>query len=68
MKTDRLTKILLGVIAIALWILALNPWLRPEPVAAQEDISFDCTGKLEANAWGGTEATLGGYSMKLECD
>jgi hypothetical protein len=29
-----LNKMLLALIAVALWIIALNPWLRPAPVAA----------------------------------
>jgi hypothetical protein len=36
MKTDKFTKSLLAAIAIALWMIAMNPWLRPTPVAAQE--------------------------------
>ena len=36
MKTDRITKVLLAAIATALWMIALNPWLRPMPVAAQD--------------------------------
>ncbi len=70
MRTDKLTKVLLGVIAIALWMIAINPWLRPAPVAAQEKVSFEsfkCTGELSANAWGGTEPTIGGYSVELKC-
>ncbi len=69
MRTDKLTKVLLGIIAIALWMVALNPWLRPVPVAAQERISFECTGKLKANPlWGGIEETRGGYSVELDCE
>ena len=68
MHTEKLTKVLLGIIAIALWVIALNPWLRPLPVAAEEDVSFDCTGSLSANPWGGIEPTLGGYSVTLDCD
>jgi hypothetical protein len=34
MTTDRATKILLAAIAIALWAIALNPWLAPTPAAA----------------------------------
>ena len=60
MKTEKLTKILLGIIAIALWVIALNPWLRPMPVAAQEEVSFECTGKLRETNWG--------YSIDLDCD
>lgn len=40
MKTDTLTKSLLAAIAIALWIIAMNPWLQPMPVAAQEDVDL----------------------------
>jgi hypothetical protein len=36
MRTDKLTKGILVVIGLALWVIALNPWLRPLPVAAQE--------------------------------
>lgn len=36
MNIDKLTKNLLAAIAIALWVIALNPWMRPVPVAAQE--------------------------------
>ena len=68
MSTDKLTKVLLGIIAIALWMIVLNPWLRSVPVAAREQVSFECTGRLKANAWGGIEATLGGYSVNLDCD
>lgn len=70
MRTDKLTKVLLGIIAIALWIVALNPWLRPESVVAREEmsVSFRCRGDLDANAWGGIKETLGGYSIDLRCD
>ena len=40
MTTDKLTKNLLGAIAIALWMIALNPWLRPSPVLAQEKMDL----------------------------
>jgi hypothetical protein len=36
MNTDKLTKCLLAMIAIALWVIAMNPWLRPMPVSAQD--------------------------------
>tara|TARA_B100000949_G_C14034450_1_gene346848 strand:+ start:21 stop:224 length:204 start_codon:yes stop_codon:yes gene_type:complete len=32
---DKLTKCLLASIAVALWMIALNPWLRPTAVEAQ---------------------------------
>jgi hypothetical protein len=37
MKMDRMTKMLLAAIALAVWMIALDPWIRPEPVAAQGD-------------------------------
>lgn len=36
MKTDKITKSLLAAIAVALWMIAVNPWLRPMPVSAQD--------------------------------
>ncbi len=70
MKTDKLTKVLLGVIAIALWMLALNPWLQPVPVAAQVGVSFQCTGSLEAKypATARSEGIVRDYSIRLYCD
>ena len=68
MQTDKLTKVLLGTIAIALLMIALNPWLRPAPVGAVEDVSFECTGELRVNTWGATDPPLGGYSIELDCD
>ena len=68
MKTEKLTKVLLGIIAIALWVIALNPWLRSLPVAAEEQVSFECTGNLKASVWGAVEPTIGGYSVNLDCD
>jgi hypothetical protein len=37
MKTDKLTKGILSAIAIALWIIAMNPWLHPVTVSAQDN-------------------------------
>ncbi len=34
MMMDKLTKLILMAIATALWMIALNPWLRPMPVVA----------------------------------
>jgi len=67
MITDRVTKVLLGVIAIALFVIAMNQWVSPAPVMAQGLTSFDCTGELKANAWGGIESTIGGYAIRLNC-
>ncbi|MBI3894668.1 MAG: hypothetical protein HY313_01925 [Acidobacteria bacterium] len=37
MNVDRLTKALLGSIAVALWIIALTPWItRPITASAQD--------------------------------
>ena len=36
-NVDKLTKVLLAVIAVVLWMIALNPWLRPVAVEAQSD-------------------------------
>ncbi len=67
MVTDRVTKVLLGVIAITLSMIAMNQWVPPLPVMAQGVASFDCTGELKANAWGGIESTIGGYRITLNC-
>ena len=40
MIIDRSTKLLLTAIAIALWMIALNPWLKPVPVAAQGESAY----------------------------
>lgn len=37
MTHDKITRIVLVAIALGLWMNALNPWLKPVPVAAQED-------------------------------
>ena len=36
-NNDKLTKGLLAVIAVALWMIALNSWLRPVAVETQSD-------------------------------
>jgi hypothetical protein len=63
---DRATKVLLTVIAIGLFANVVAPLLYPRPVAAESNLT--CTGELKANAWGGTEPSIGGYSMKLTCE
>jgi hypothetical protein len=62
---DRCTKILLVLIALGLFANAIAPFGRPLPVRAAD--SFKCEGELKANAWGGTEATIGGYKVDLSC-
>lgn len=39
MTTDRLTKALLAAIAVAPWINAANPWIRP--LRASADVGSD---------------------------
>jgi len=29
--------------------------------------SIKCSGELKANAWGGTEASIGGYKIDIRC-
>ena len=41
MKTDRMTKTLLVVIALGLLLNGFNPWLRPTPVVASVQEGFD---------------------------
>lgn len=40
MNTDKPTKLLLAAIAVALWLIALNPWVHPTPVVAQGDVDL----------------------------
>jgi hypothetical protein len=49
MHTDKLTTSLLGAIAIALWMIAMNPWLQPMPVAAQERVDLSSVESYLAN-------------------
>ena len=37
MVLDRLTKVLLAAIAVALWLNALNPWIQPRSAVALPD-------------------------------
>lgn len=41
MRVDGMTKALLVVIGIALWVIALNPWLQPSHVSAQARQPYD---------------------------
>jgi hypothetical protein len=65
MKIDSFTKLLLALIALGLFANALSPLLRPKPVRAAN--STTCKGTLKANAWGGTEASIGGYDVDVTC-
>jgi hypothetical protein len=59
-----LTPVLLTVIAICLVVLTLRT-ISIAPVHAATSLS--CTGELKANAWGGTEASIGGYRVDIRC-
>jgi hypothetical protein len=50
---DKTTKLLLGVIALGLWLNAIIRLLRPGKTAKASG-SFKCMGDLKANAWGGS--------------
>ncbi len=63
---DRTTKILLTVIALGLFANVVTPLLHPRTVEAESGLT--CNGELKAHAWGGTEASIGGYSLKLTCE
>ena len=40
MTPDRLTKLLLAAIAVALWMNAVNPWIRPTSASAGVDFAI----------------------------
>ena len=66
MRLDLYTRVLLTIIAICLTVLTLRAvWPVPEAKAAA---STTCTGELKANAWGGIEASIGGYRIQITCD
>lgn len=62
---DRTTKIILVVIALILFANLMATLVHPPATSAQT--SFACTGELTANAWGGTQATIGGYRVDVKC-
>ncbi len=64
MSVDWYTKTILGIIAIALLAIALRPQVRE---AWAENSVTRCTGEMKANAWGGTEASIGGYEIEVTC-
>jgi hypothetical protein len=41
MSPDRTTKVLLGLIALALWLNLLSPMFHPRPVKADTDDTLD---------------------------
>jgi hypothetical protein len=70
MKTDKTTKALLALIAIALFTIAFDPWLRPQSVGAQAQTPFQCTGDLKGSFQNPLD-TKGqppnGYSVQITC-
>lgn len=65
-KPDLYMKVVLTIIAICLITLAVRLG-HLEPVARAQT-SFRCTGELKANAWGGTEPSIGGYKVDVKCE
>jgi hypothetical protein len=65
MKSDAMTKILLALIAVALWTMILGSWLRPQPVAAQAPTPLTCSGNLEGDSAHGSPQH--GYALKFSC-
>ena len=64
MRTDRYTRIMLTVIAVALLAIVLRPEVK---AASAQASSVHCTGTLRANAFGGTEKLIGGYQVDISC-
>lgn len=62
---DKTIKLLLLLIALAIFCNAIALLIHPAHTSAME--SFTCDGTLKANAYGGTEATIGGYNVDLRC-
>jgi hypothetical protein len=58
------TAVPLAVIALCLVVLTLRAISAP-PVHAGTSIT--CTGELKANAWGGMQASIGGYKVDIRC-
>ena len=57
MKTDKITKLLLLMIALGLWVNALAPLFRPAPVAAQNEELHDTLKNIAHDVhglWSGT--------------
>jgi len=65
MTQDLYTKVVLTIIAICL--IALTVRLGHLEPVARAQTSLRCTGELTANAWGGTEKIIGGYSVDVRC-
>jgi len=59
-----LTAVPLTVIALCLVVVTLRAISAPPAHAAT---SISCTGELKANAFGGTQALIGGYKVDIRC-
>lgn len=66
MKQDLYMKVVLTIIAACLAIWALRSGSVVTEVRAQT--SLKCTGQVTANAFGGTQALIGGYAIELKCN
>ena len=66
MIIDRYTKVILTVIAASLMVLAVGEVVDVEPALATST-QVRCTGNLTANAFGGAEPIVGGYSVQVRC-
>ena len=60
---DKFTKVILAVIALALSVIALTPWLQPVTVSAAPQ---DYLMRRIESAVGGIEFTVGGIKRELE--
>ena len=63
MEIDRYTKLLLTVIAIALVIIALNPWLTPR-VAEADRMMDENIKKFAARTWNLTDGDIPVFTME----
>jgi hypothetical protein len=63
---DRTTKLILGVIAVGLWVNAILPMFRPTRTL-KASTSFKCSGQLKAKEFGATVANGGGYYVDVTC-
>jgi hypothetical protein len=62
---DRTTKLLLLLIALAIFANTVVSLIRP--VGARAADPFTCDGTFKVNAFGATQPTVGGYKAELNC-
>ena len=63
MKADRIVKTLLVLIAIGLWINALNPWLLPTRVSAQSALEISYLSSIDSHL-----SEIVSYTYSIESD